>query len=79
LLPGGTVHVVFVMDDLQPDQTAADQHDPGDKEKRNIEQAEAAVHRTGRNRARGGVTRLLGLWLRALLTMVEELFQLHLP
>ena len=79
LLPGGTVYVVFVMDDLQPDQAAADQHHPGDKEKRNIEQAEATMHRTGRKRARRGLTWLWGSWLRPLLTMEEELFQLHLP
>ena len=36
LLPGGTVHEVLVMDDLQPDQAAADQDDPGDKEERNM-------------------------------------------
>ena len=33
LLPGGTVHVVFVMDDLQPDQAATDQDDPATKKR----------------------------------------------
>ena len=66
LLPGGTVHKILVMDHLQPDQAAADQTDPAGEEKRDVQQAEATMHGAGRNRARGGITRPLGLLMSAL-------------
>ena len=80
LLPGGTVYEILVMDHLQPDETATDQADPADKEKRNMEQAETAMYCAGIHRARSGITRPLGGGISALwLTKEKELFQLHLP
>ena len=66
LLPGGTFHKILMMNYLQPDQPAADQNDPAGEEQRDMQQAEATMHRAGGNRARGGIARPLGLLMSAL-------------
>jgi hypothetical protein len=58
LLLGGTVYVIFVVNDLQPDQTDTDEGDPESKEDRNVQQAQTASNGTRIYRARGGVTPL---------------------
>ena len=65
LLPGGAVHKILVMDYLQPDETAADQADPANKEEGYMQQAKAAMDGPCLYRAGSRSTRPLYRWLRA--------------
>jgi len=80
LLPGSTIYKILVMDHLQPDQTAANQAEPEDEEKRDMQQAKPSLHRAGSHRASRRITRALRLNRSALwLAKERERFQLHLP
>jgi hypothetical protein len=61
LLLGRALYEIFVMDHLQPDQAAANQRDPADKEKRNVQKTQATVYRAGLHwvnwRSTGGLPR----------------------